>query len=463
MIKFYIIGQTIRFATPAIAADSLNYLECEFDFSGGIWEEASKWIHFRQECSGGDIVYDIAIENNQVTADKKLNLTQGEWETYVTGTVGETRLTTVPVIITVYESGLIDGPLHEIPLTVAEQIDARSAQAVLIAQTVKEAAERGEFDGRDFEISEYYADVDELYAKGKRETGYMYGVGTEPPLSIYGWSEEQQDFVNIGTLQGAQGEQGKQGVTFTPNVDSSGFISWTNDGGLENPEPRNITGPVGPEGKKGEDGKGPFEYAQEGGYTGTEETFLTAITQFPYHHARHEADGADPITVTGAMVAPETIARANLAADAKCASVDNIVVPTDAWEADSTFETHPFAAKISILGVSAQHSATVVFSPSSGEGMAPVSRTEEGSVTIYAESVPEKEIHILSIVLIPVGAMSNVSGDYPVYAGSYLVTPAAGKQTLDTDNKVLLSDITINEIPVVEVTNDSGGTTMIIA
>ena len=38
---------------------------------------------------------------------------------------------------------------------------------------------------------------------------------------------------------------GADGVTFTPNVSTSGMISWTNDGGRENPEPVDITGPAG--------------------------------------------------------------------------------------------------------------------------------------------------------------------------------------------------------------------------
>lgn len=33
------------------------------------------------------------------------------------------------------------------------------------------------------------------------------------------------------------GQAGKDGVTFTPHVDENGNLSWTNDGGLENPEP----------------------------------------------------------------------------------------------------------------------------------------------------------------------------------------------------------------------------------
>lgn len=44
---------------------------------------------------------------------------------------------------------------------------------------------------------------------------------------------------------GANGEDGKPGVTFTPSVSEDGTLSWTNDGGLENPAPVTIKGSSG--------------------------------------------------------------------------------------------------------------------------------------------------------------------------------------------------------------------------
>ena len=44
------------------------------------------------------------------------------------------------------------------------------------------------------------------------------------------------------------------GVTFTPHVSEDGTLTWSNDGGLDNPEPMNIMGPEGPEGPKGNNG-----------------------------------------------------------------------------------------------------------------------------------------------------------------------------------------------------------------
>lgn len=59
---------------------------------------------------------------------------------------------------------------------------------------------------------------------------------------------------------GQAGEPGENGTTFTPNVDDNGNLSWTNDGGKENPTTVNIRGPqgiqgeVGPEGPQGPQG-----------------------------------------------------------------------------------------------------------------------------------------------------------------------------------------------------------------
>lgn len=50
------------------------------------------------------------------------------------------------------------------------------------------------------------------------------------------------------------GGTGVDGVTFTPFVSEDGVISWTNDGGLDNPTPVNIKGEKGEQGEKGDTG-----------------------------------------------------------------------------------------------------------------------------------------------------------------------------------------------------------------
>ena len=82
--------------------------------------------------------------------------------------------------------------------------------------------------------------------------------------SITGESPAQK--LNLGIPQGKTGETGAQGVqgeigprgyTFTPAVDDAGNLSWTNDGGLPNPEEVNIKGPIGATGPQGNPGATP--------------------------------------------------------------------------------------------------------------------------------------------------------------------------------------------------------------
>ena len=59
------------------------------------------------------------------------------------------------------------------------------------------------------------------------------------------------EFWQVLALRGAKGESGKDGekgadgVTFTPSIDENGVLSFTNNGGLENPEPIDIRGDNG--------------------------------------------------------------------------------------------------------------------------------------------------------------------------------------------------------------------------
>lgn len=51
-----------------------------------------------------------------------------------------------------------------------------------------------------------------------------------------------------------QGVGGRDGVTFTPSMNDNGDLSWSNDGGLENPKTINLMGPQGPKGADGAQG-----------------------------------------------------------------------------------------------------------------------------------------------------------------------------------------------------------------
>ena len=55
-------------------------------------------------------------------------------------------------------------------------------------------------------------------------------------------------------VQGPRGERGPAGYVFTPSISDEGVVSWTNDGGLKNPDPVSVRGPQGVKGDKGDKG-----------------------------------------------------------------------------------------------------------------------------------------------------------------------------------------------------------------
>lgn len=99
--------------------------------------------------------------------------------------------------------------------------------------------------------------------------------------------------------KGEQGDTGARGITFTPIVDSEGNISWSNDGGLENPQTVNITGPQGDTGAKGDTGprgeKGEAGDAGPKGDKGT--TFVPSV----------DTDGNISWSNTDGITNPETV------------------------------------------------------------------------------------------------------------------------------------------------------------
>ena len=407
MMEFYVSGQSLKMFTPVTAADSLKYLTAQFHFTDDDWDGYTRWAHFRR----GETVYDIELdEEDRITEEDALNLTTGEWEIYLTGTKDTARLTTIVVILTVKESGLIDAPLHVLPQSVAEQIDAKAAQALLTAQAVKAAADAGKFNGRDgksFEIKGYYASTAALEEGVPAPApGDAYCVGSAAPYDVYIYDGVSGEWINNGTIQGAKGDTGAAGTTFTPHLDGNGNLSWTNDGGLDNPETQNIRGAKGDKGETGAAGKSAYAAAVEAGYTGTEATFYAALTAMPYHNARHLPDGADPITVKAgnieasavetAKIKDKAVTMAKLADHA--VSVDYTATLNTTWSGSAA----PYTKEQTINGILATDkplidivpSATFADAEKQADAWALIYRavTAANKITFYAKAKPTVSI-----------------------------------------------------------------------
>lgn len=407
MMEFYVSGQSLKMFTPVTAADSLKYLTAQFHFTDDDWDGYTRWAHFRS----GETVYDIELDGEDcITEEDALNLTAGEWEIYLTGTKDTARLTTVVVVLTVKESGLVDAPLHVLPQSVAEQIDAKDAQALLTAQAVKAAADAGKFNGRDgksFEIKGYYASTAALEEGVPAPApGDAYCVGSAAPYDVYIYDGVSGEWINNGTIQGAKGDTGAAGTTFTPHLDGNGNLSWTNDGGLENPATQNIRGAAGPKGETGAAGKSAYAAAVEAGYTGTEATFYAALTAMPYHNARHLPDGADPITVKAgnieasavetAKIKDKAVTMAKLADHA--VSVDYTATLNTTWSGSAA----PYTKEQTINGILATDkplidivpSATFADAEKQADAWALIYRavTAANKITFYAKAKPTVSI-----------------------------------------------------------------------
>lgn len=76
-------------------------------------------------------------------------------------------------------------------------------------------------------------------------------------------------------------------------------------------------------------------------------------------------------------------------------------------------------------------------------------------IDVYLEKTYELDIGLeLGTIL---------SGDVlPVWEGPYSITPRAAEQSFETRNKKMRDDLIVEEVPLQEVLNPQGGTTLII-
>ena len=134
--KFAVSGQILDLLTPTKGiSDDLNANSAEFDFRSSDWDNAEKWAHFSNPDynDGGDIAF--LLVDDEISAERGLNLPAGIWEIYLHGDVvmnGETvqRLVTENQSIQIVQSGIEDPTeLVNVTPTEGEQILAKAAAA----------------------------------------------------------------------------------------------------------------------------------------------------------------------------------------------------------------------------------------------------------------------------------------------------------------------------------------------
>ncbi len=162
---------------------------------------------------------------------------------------------------------------HSLPLrlNVVRSLEDAAAEAVEIPKWKEvTVAVEGLPEGSEpeAEVTQDAESIDFLFrlpaAEGPEGPYFLPSVSAEGVLS---WTNngglENPSPASIRGPQGEQGEQGPQGETgetgaqgpyFLPSVSAEGVLSWTNSGGLENPSPASIRGPQGATGPQGEQG-----------------------------------------------------------------------------------------------------------------------------------------------------------------------------------------------------------------
>lgn len=149
-------GQRLFLAKKeTVVADSINYLTARVDFLEKDWYGLEKWMHF----SLGDKHYVINLIDDQITADRGVNLCAGDWTVYMHGNIienGETkqRITTNKIKMKVLETGDLGGePFPDIPPSSGEQIIAQAVQARDAAAASAAAAKESEDHAAELERS----------------------------------------------------------------------------------------------------------------------------------------------------------------------------------------------------------------------------------------------------------------------------------------------------------------------
>lgn len=188
MIKLIVNNQELSIVTQKVVSGTHDYLTVEADFKGSTWDGLRKWVHFTM----GEFNYIMPMLDDAIAEDMHLDLTEGTWEVYVHGNLIEDDEVTERITTDIkylYVDAPHDGhPFPPLTPDYEETLANQVAEAKEISAKLRKDAEAG------------------LFADG---------------------------------------------ATFFPDVDEEGTISWTNDKGRENPEPKNIRGPQGLTGESG--------------------------------------------------------------------------------------------------------------------------------------------------------------------------------------------------------------------
>ena len=129
------------------------------------------------------------------------------------------------------------------------QVQQTADEAMAMAQSVRDDADQGVFNGPPGPQGPAgpQGATGATGAQGpKGDTGATGAQGPKGDTGATGAQGPKGDTGATGATgpQGPKGDTGADGTTFTPAVSSAGVISWTNDGGKQNPQSVDIVAAV---------------------------------------------------------------------------------------------------------------------------------------------------------------------------------------------------------------------------
>lgn len=142
-LQFEIENQTItRRDQSDIYSDVKNYVSAAFSFSED-WNGTVKTAVFRK----GDVVYNVMLEDDRIPCEKLGFFTAGRWAVSV---YGGDLITTGVALVDIHQSGYLEGETPPPPTdTVYQQLMQISEETQEIAQSVRDDADAGVFNGKD--------------------------------------------------------------------------------------------------------------------------------------------------------------------------------------------------------------------------------------------------------------------------------------------------------------------------
>ncbi len=281
MITLTLEGQNLSVSTPHIVADTVDYLTISI-VRGREWEKLQLHIFLQL----GAKTYELVTDGEYIGTDAHINLTEGRWSISATGYAFEgdqmvQKITTNTIGLNVAPPPPDAG--SDLPYTPPSAIE----QIAAIAQSVRDDADSGAFDGKgissvdlndDYTLTITFTDgTSDTYGPIRGAQGEKGDPGAAGAAGATGAQGPQGE----RGPQGYQGIQGPQGVPGPTGATGNGISSvvmnddytlsiWFTDGTIyttpsirgqqgqqgEHGErgPRGYIGPEGPEGPEGPPG-----------------------------------------------------------------------------------------------------------------------------------------------------------------------------------------------------------------